>query len=189
LSGRRLPVSDPACNRLAESIERGAKSQAVVREIADDRIDRRVAGPAVDCAFADEAAGIDPEAQEDLRAARPLVEQLARKIAAAQVGRDQPRRISDAIVPSSARAGAARAAAGSGADTASPGPGPGDVRRALGRRGPLARSFGRRDRLQGPGLDFRLRRDHGCRLAADILGRRAPFLLLGPGLLRLPWRR
>ena len=65
-------------------------------QVAHGRIDCRTSRPAVYRALAHIPARVYPQTQEHRRAARPLLQQLARKIAPAQYGRNQARRISSA---------------------------------------------------------------------------------------------
>ena len=89
-----------------------------MRQIADRGIDRRDAGPAIDRALADVAARIDPKPQEHRRAARPLLEEVAREIATGEHRRDEMRGFGNAIVPAAARSVSAGTASGARADAA-----------------------------------------------------------------------
>ena len=67
-----------------------------MREVAHRRIDGGDAAAAIDRALADGAARVHPQAQEHGGAPRPLVEQVAREVAAVQHRRDQVRRFGEA---------------------------------------------------------------------------------------------
>ncbi len=75
-----------------------------MRQIAHHRIDRLNAAWAIHRALADIAASVNSQPQKHRRAAWPLVKQLARKIAAKQHRRHQPRRLGNAVVAAATRA-------------------------------------------------------------------------------------
>ena len=79
-----MPISGPTRNRLSRSVECRAISESLLRQAANNGIDRGIPGAAVDEALDDPAAGVDSEAEEHLRAAWPIIEHIARKVAAAQ---------------------------------------------------------------------------------------------------------
>jgi len=170
-------------------IERQPEAQPVVREIADAGIDRRNARASIDRAFADKAACVDAEPEEDGRTARPLIEQVTRKVAPAEHRRNEVRRFRDSIVPSPAWTVSARAAARSIAHSARAGSGSCKGRRSLRWRGSLARRFARGDLRHRRNDDLRLGSLDRSSLAANVGRRRASFLLLGLRLLRLLLRR
>jgi len=176
---------------LPGAIDRGPEAKPVVGEVAHRRINRRHTGAAIDGAFADIAARVHPQAQENGRSTRPAVERLAREIATAQDGARQMRGFRHAIVPASSRAVSASAAARARSDAARARAGTAHVRRPLRRLGALARGLGGRDFLHGRRFDLRLGRDDRRGFAFDVLGRRPPFLLPGLGMLTLQrwWRR
>src|SRR5947209_9597478 len=186
-SRRWLRVSEPSCNRLSQAVGGGTESQPLVSEVAQRGVDCRDSSAAIDRTFADIALSVDPQAHEHRRVSRPLVEQLAREVAAAKHRSDEMRRVSDSVVSAAAaaRPAPARAAAGAVADSACPGARPAHIGCALSGSNALARSVGRGDLLHRRSFDLRLGRDHRSRFALDVLGRRAAFLFLRLGLLLL----
>src|SRR6476661_7241754 len=131
----------------------------------------------IDGAFADIAARVHPQAQENGRAARPSFKHIARKIAPAKHWRHEVRRVGDAIVPASARSIAAGTAAGARACAAGTGAGTANVGRALRWCGSLPGRFRGWDGIDRRRFDPRLGRDDRTRLALGIFRRRAPLLL------------
>jgi hypothetical protein len=155
-------------------------------EVAHFAVDRRVAGPAVDRAFGNQAPRIDTEAQEHGRPGRPLIEQVPRKIAARQNRSGKVRRLDcSAITASRAIAAAAIATAlPSRAGTRS-----GNGGSSLGRRISAPGRRTGRNLLPRRRFDPGLRRNDRSRFALQIPGCGARLGFFWPGLLALPLRR
>ena len=98
-----------------------------MRQVAHRGIDRLNAGSPIDRALADIAARVHSQAKEDRRAARPLIEQLAREIVAEQHRSRQPRRLGNPVVATAAGTSPASAAAAAIPDSTRPGAGTADV--------------------------------------------------------------
>jgi hypothetical protein len=67
-----------------------------VRDVAHDCIDPGIPGSPVNHAFGNITPSVDAQPQEDRRAARPLIEEVAGEIAPLEHRRSQPRRLRDA---------------------------------------------------------------------------------------------
>ena len=146
-------------------------------------IDRRDAAAAVDRAFADVAARIDSEPYENRRAARPLLEQLAREVAARKHGSDAAAADRRRPYPRHRPGRCRRRRCRSRCRLPRRPSGSGNRRRALRRSGAFARRFAGCDLRHRRDDHLRLGRVDRGRLALDVRRRRAAFFLLGLGLL------